>query len=70
MLRQVNEAVFINELNPTLNTKEEWGNTKKIRERRNGFELITFSNLNCTNSARTQRKRDSNVLIEQAAKVW
>ena len=53
MLRQVIEAV--NELSPTLNSKEEWGNTNKLRERRNGFELIAFTNLNCTNSARMQR---------------
>ena len=29
MLRQVTEAVSINELSPTLNTKEEWGNSNK-----------------------------------------
>ena len=60
MLRQVTEAVFINELNPTLNTKEEWGNTNKLRERRNVFEFIDLTNLHSTNSARTQHSRDLN----------
>lgn len=67
MLRQVTEAVFINELNPMLNTKEEWGNSNKLRQRHNGFELINFSNVNFTNSARTQGSRDLNILTEEAA---
>ena len=46
MLRQVTEAVFINEWNPTLNTKEEWGNSNKLREQRNVFEFIDFANQN------------------------
>ena len=35
MLRQVSEAVYIQELSPTLNSKEEWGNTNIPRRRRN-----------------------------------
>ena len=35
MLRQVSEAVYIQELSPTLNSKEEWGNTNIPRKRRN-----------------------------------
>ena len=46
MLRQVTEAVFINEMNSTLNMKEQWGNSSKSRERRNVFEFIDFANLN------------------------
>ena len=67
MLRQVTEAVFINEWNPTLNTKEEWGNSNKLRERRNVFEFIDFANQNVTNSTRTQRSGESNILTEEAA---
>ena len=32
MLRHVIEAVFIKELNPELNTKEEWGNSNAKNE--------------------------------------
>ena len=67
MLRQVTAAVFINEWNPTLNTKEEWGNSNKLRERRNIFEFIDFANQNVTNSTRTQRSGESNILTEEAA---
>ena len=67
MLRQVTEAVSINELNPTLNAKEEWGNSNKLRERRNVFEFMDLANLSLTNSARTQRSAKSNILIEEAA---
>ena len=35
MLRQVSEAVYIHELLPTLNSKEEWGNSNMPRMRRN-----------------------------------
>ena len=67
MLRQVTEAVSINELNPTLNAKEEWGNSNKLRERRNVFEFMDLANLSLTNSARTQRSAKSNILTEEAA---
>ena len=67
MLRQVTEAVFINELNPTLNTKEEWGNSNKLRERRTGFEPINLSNLRSKNCQRTQHSGDSSILTEEAA---
>ena len=67
MLRQVTEAVSINELNPTLNAKEEWGNSNKLRERRNLFEFMDLANLSLTNSARTQRSAKSNILTEEAA---
>ena len=71
MLRQVTEAFFINELNPTLNTtlntKEEWGNSNKLRERRTGFEPINLSNLRSKNCQRTQHSGDSSILTEEAA---
>ena len=35
MLRQVSEAVYIQEILPTLNSKEEWGNSNIPRRRRN-----------------------------------
>ena len=35
MLRQVSEAVYIQELLPTLNSKEEWGTSYMPRRRRN-----------------------------------
>ena len=35
MLRQVSKAVYIQELLPTLNSKEEWGNSNKPLRRRN-----------------------------------
>ena len=35
MLRQVSEAVYIQELLPTLNSKEEWGNSNIPRKRQN-----------------------------------
>ena len=35
MLRQVSEAVYIQELLPTLNSKEEWGTSNMPRRRRN-----------------------------------
>ena len=67
MLRQVTEAVSINELNPTLNAKEEWGNSNELRERRDVFEFMDLANLSLTNSARTQRSAKSNILTEEAA---
>ena len=33
MLRQVTKAILIKELNPELNTKDEWGNSNALRER-------------------------------------
>ena len=33
MLRQVTEAILIKELNPELNTKDEWENSNALRER-------------------------------------
>ena len=33
MLRQVTAAILIKELNPELNTKDEWGNSNALRER-------------------------------------
>ena len=44
MLRQVTEAVFINETTPALNSKEEWGNTNVPRPRYN------YNNVFCDNS--------------------
>ena len=32
MLVQVTEAILLNELNPELNTKDEWGNSNALRE--------------------------------------
>ena len=32
MLRQVTEAILIKELNPELNTKDEWGNSNVLRK--------------------------------------
>ena len=55
MLRQVTEAVTIKELNPELNTKEEWGNSNALRERKVTFAAINHSNLNQTNIRRMQR---------------
>ena len=40
MLRQVTEAVLIKELNPELNTKEEWGNSNALRERKTIFDVM------------------------------
>ena len=54
MLRQVTEAVMIKELNPELNTKEEWGNSNALRERKVTFAAINHSNLNQTNIRRMQ----------------
>ena len=48
-LRQVTEAVLIKELNPELNTKEEWGNSNALRERKIIFDVIDLSNLNEAN---------------------
>ena len=33
MLRQVTEAILVKELNPELNTKDEWGNSNALREK-------------------------------------
>ena len=49
MLRQVTEAVLIKELNPELNTKEEWGNSNALRERKAIFDVMDLSNLNEAN---------------------
>ena len=49
MLRQVTEAVLIKELNPELNTKEEWGNSNALRERKTIFDVMDLSNLNEAN---------------------
>ena len=43
MLRQVTEAVFINETTPALNSKEEWGNTNVTRSRYN-YNNVFFDN--------------------------
>ena len=43
MLRQVTEAVFINETTPALNSKEEWGNTNVPRPRYN-YNNVFFDN--------------------------
>ena len=51
----------------TLKANEEWGNSNKLRERRNVFEFMDFTNLNLTNSKRTQRSGKSNILTEEAA---
>ena len=53
-----------------LKAKEGWENTNKLREQRNGLELIDSTNLNSTNSARTQRWRDSDILTEESAQGW
>ena len=65
MLRQVTEAVLIKELNPELNTKEEWGNSNALRERKTIFDVMDLSNLNEANFQRTQRLKS--VLTEEAA---
>ena len=65
MLRQVTEAVLIKELNPELNTKEEWGNSNVLRERKTIFDVMDLSNLNEANFQRTQRSKS--VLTEEAA---
>ena len=49
MLRQVTEAVLIKELNPELNTKEEWENSNALRERKTIFDVMDLSNLNEAN---------------------
>ena len=54
MLRQVTEAVLIKELDPELNTKEEWGNSNALRDRRIRFDALNLSNLDETNVSRTQ----------------
>ena len=33
VLRQVTEVILIKELNPKLNTKDEWGTSNALRER-------------------------------------
>ena len=38
MFRQVTEAVYISELRPAMNAKEEWGNKNIPRKRRNNIE--------------------------------
>ena len=65
MLRQVTEAVLIKELNPELNTKDEWGNSKALRERKTALDVMNLSNLNEANILRTQRSKS--VLTEEAA---
>ena len=42
MLRQVTEAILIKELNPELNTKNEWGNSNALRERDRRDNLPNF----------------------------
>ncbi len=54
MLRQVTEAVLIKELDPELNTKEEWGNSNALRDRRIRFDALNLSSLDETNVSRTQ----------------
>ena len=44
MLRQVTEAVYINETTPALNSKEEWGNTNVPRPRYNNNNAF-FDNI-------------------------
>lgn len=55
--------------NSSINAIEEWGNLNKLRELRNGLKLIKFSNLNPTNSAKSQGSQDSSALplTEEAA---
>ena len=65
MLRQVTEAVVIKELNPELNTKEEWGNSNALRDRRTTFDAVNLSNIDLTNMRRT--KRSNLILTEEAA---
>ena len=43
MLRQVTEAVFISEMAPSLNSKEEWGKTNVPRLRRNNNNYFDHS---------------------------
>ena len=65
LLRQVTEAVLIKELNPELNTKEEWGNSSALRERKTLFDVMDQSNLIEANFLRTQKSKS--VLTEEAA---
>jgi len=54
MLRQVTEAVYINERKPAINAKEEWGNKNNPRRRkddvRNEDSVVTTRNVNTTTS--------------------
>ena len=61
------EAVPIKELNPELNTKEEWGNSNALRERKTVFDVMDLSNLNEANFLRTQKSKS--VLTEEAAEA-
>ena len=65
MLRQVTEAVVIKRLNPELKTKEEWGNSNALRDRRTTFDAVNLSNIDLTNMRRT--KRSNLILTEEAA---
>ena len=57
MLRQVTEAVYINEKKPAINAKEEWGNKNNPRRRvndvRNEDSVVMITNVNTTTSKET-----------------
>ena len=65
MLRQMTEAVLINELNLELNTKEEWGNLNALCERKITINVANLSNWSEANFQRTRKSKS--ILTEEAA---
>ena len=49
MLRQVSEAVYIREFDPSINAKEEWGNTNVPKDRRRNQSNVIKSNATYSN---------------------
>ena len=63
MLRQVTKAILIKELNPELNTKDEWGNSNALRERHH----IRCDNLTNFFKEEIMRTRNRPILTEEVA---
>ena len=65
MLRQVTEPILIKELNPELNTKDEWGNSNALRER----DRIGRDNLQNFFKEEIMRTRIRPILSDEVAEV-
>ena len=50
MLRQVTEATYISEMKPSINAKEEWGNTNIPRQRHEDTAMTIDNDVNKTNN--------------------
>ena len=63
MLRKVTDTILIKELNPELNTKDEWGNSNVLRER----DRIRRDNLPNLFKVEIMRTRIRPILTEEVA---